>query len=378
MKITVALIFGGVGYEREVSLMGARFVYPNIPRENYDVIPIFITPDGRWLMRERDLFLTANANSEKERTSVESIELAEAKGASFAEAECANPELPPLEDFLVPVAPINLGHNAGLTSVLGFIKVDVAFPLLHGDFGEDGIVQGALENAKIKYVGEDVKASVICLDKALCHLIAEHLRIPTAKWISLGKGTTLEKATELIEGGLSYPVFLKPACLGSSVGAAPVLSRRDLKVALESALALTDKGLIVEELVDIECELEIGVLVSKGKHIFTNIGKIEAHGFYDYKEKYSEGSSAAVEDTPHIEVASAREILEYARRLAEHLGLRSLSRIDFFLAKDGRILFNEINTMPGFTPSSLYPRLASGVGFGVKSLLHTLISEALL
>lgn len=371
MKITVALIFGGVGYEREVSLMGARFVYPNIPRENYDVIPIFIAPDGRWLVRECDLSKAENTMLAKTKITVtENIEPSDEENTVL--------RLPEPESFKIPVAPINLGNTAGLASPLGFLKIDVAFPLLHGDFGEDGIVQGALENAKIKYVGEDVKASVICLDKALCHLIAEHLKIPTAKWISLGRGTTSEKATELIESGLSYPVFLKPACLGSSVGAAPVLSRRDLKGAIESAMTLTDKGLIVEELIDIECELEIGVLVSKGKRIFTNIGKIEAHGFYDYKEKYSEGSSAEVDDSPYVKEEQAEELLEYARRLAEHLGLRSLSRIDFFLARDGRILFNEINTMPGFTPSSLYPRLASGVGFGVKDLLHTLISEALL
>lgn len=357
--MNVALIFGGRGYEREVSVAGARFVYPLIPREKYRVVPILITADGRWLMRASD----------RDRRD----------GVGLFSAEDLDAEMPAEEDFDLPCAPMNFGHRQGLIFEGGDLPIDCAFPLLHGDFGEDGVVQGALENAKIKYVGEDALTSAICLDKRLTHLIAARLGIPVARAIFADPKESCDAARDRAERLLGYPMFLKPSCLGSSVGAAPIRRSSEFDTALAQARAVSERGLIIEELVDIESELEIGVLIQNGKQIFTNIGKIKADsGFYDYKEKYGEGSPAAVSAEAHIEESVAAELKRYAKRLCDFLGIRSLSRIDFFRTKKGELLFNEINTMPGFTGASLYPRLMAGVGYPPEKLLDALISEAIL
>ena len=379
MCMTVALIFGGAGFERQVSLAGARFVYPLISREKYSVIPIFIAPDGRWLMREADLhkketgllIFGGDDPCDLRKTKEKNSDIFEGGKSSYV--------LPDVEEFSLPVAPINLGDRRGVISESGFLAIDVAFPLLHGDFGEDGIVQGALENAMIKFVGEDAATGAICLDKRLCHLIAHRLGIPTAKGIFADKGEPCRTVRQRAERIIGYPLFIKPCDLGSSVGAFAVLHSSEFGAAYESAASLTRRGLMIEELVDIDAELEIGVLLSKGKQLFTNIGKIKTEiGFYDYKEKYESGSSALVEDSPKIDEQPRKIIGEYARRLSEFLHLSSLCRLDFFLTGDGRILFNEINTMPGFTETSLYPRLASSLGLSPRQLIDALICEALL
>ena len=357
--MNVALIFGGRGLEREVSIAGARFVYPRIPREKYRVIPILITADGRWLIREDDGCPCG--------------------GIGLFEAEDRDSALPADEDFTLPCTPMNFGDRQGLIFCGGFIPIDCAFPLHHGDFGEDGVVQGALENARIKYVGEDAVTSATCLDKRLTHLIAARLGIPTASAIFADPKETCDSARERAERLLGYPLFLKPSDLGSSVGASPVRCAPHFDRAFKGAKVLSSRGIIIEELVDIESELEIGVLIDKSKPIFTNIGQIRAErGFYDYKEKYGKDSLATVLAEPCIEESFAAEIRKNAGRLCRFLGIRSLCRIDFFRTKKGEILFNEINTMPGFTGASLYPRMMAGVGYPPEKLLDALISEALL
>ena len=377
--MTVALIFGGRGFERDVSIAGARFVYPLIPREKYRVVPILITADGRWLMRASDcdrrdgvgLFSAEKFDAE--------ISKGDDCGTELPKGDDCGTELPREEDFDLPCAPMNFGDRAGLVYRGGELAVDCAFPLLHGDFGEDGVVQGALENAKIKYVGEDALTSATCLDKRLTHLIAARLGIPVARAIFSHPKESCDSARDRAERLLGYPLFLKPSCLGSSVGASPVRCAPHFERAFVEATRLSSRGLIIEELVDIDCELEIGVLADKSKLIFTNIGKIRADsGFYDYKEKYGEGSPAAVSAEAHIEEMVAAELKGYSKKLCQFLGIRSLCRIDFFRTKKGEILFNEINTMPGFTGASLYPRLMAGVGYPPEMLLDALISEALL
>ena len=357
--MTVALIFGGRGYEREVSIAGAGFVYPRIPREKYKVIPVLITHDGRWMVTKKDF-----------------LEEGDYRSSPVNERP---PELPDSPEFSIPVAPANLGDRQGLLSPCGFLPVDVAFPLLHGDFGEDGVVQGALENAKIKFVGEDAHRSATCLDKRLTHLIARRLGIPTASAIFADISESCDSARQRAERLLGYPLFIKPACLGSSVGACPAHNAPEFDAAYREASVPRGRGVLIEELVRIDSELEIGVLVRKSKLYFTNIGKIKSDlGFYNYKEKYESTSSASVDDSPVIDACYKREIRSAAARLCKFLGLRSLARIDFFLTKEGKILFNEINTMPGFTGSSLYPRLAASLGCTPEALLDALISEALI
>lgn len=344
MKGSLAFIYGGRGLEREVSLLGADFLLPIIEKCGYGCIPVYITEDGRWtVLRHGNEFLRPDK-----------YEGGESAGL------------------------INLGGRGGLCLGGECIVINCAFPLLHGDFGEDGSVQGALETASIPYVGEGILNSVLCLDKAACRALGDRLSLPGAKWISPPLGISPDGAADLAGSSLCYPMFIKPRSLGSSIGACAALSREELISAYKGASDNQRRRVIIEEQVNIACELEIGVIHSKGKYIFTKIGKItNGRGFYSYHDKYSTDSPASVESVCDIDPEIEGRIVEYARSLALALDLRSIARMDFFLDKRGEIYFNEINTMPGFTASSLFPRLFSDIGISPSELVEILISEAM-
>ena len=348
MRGRVALIYGGRGYESAVSLCGADFVLPLILDCGFDCIPLYIAKDGRWL------------------TSFD--------GENFTRAEREkNPKNIKL------CAPINLGGRGAILVGGEPIYVDCAFPLLHGDFGEDGSVQGALEVAAIPYVGENNFVSAFCLDKVATRALADMLGIRGARYVSVPKGTSPNEARALAEAKIAYPMFIKPRALGSSVGAGKIKDKNAFFEAFRIASGGCSRGVIIEECLDIACELEIGVLRQKGKLIFTKIGKIESKsGFYDYEEKYSGGSDAKISSAPKIPEKIEKELRHSAERLANALEIRSLSRIDFFLDKSGELYFNEVNTMPGFTGGSLYPALCREVGILPRELVESLICEALL
>ena len=342
---TVALIFGGRGHERDVSTKGAEYVFPLIDDAVYRKIPIFIEKNGAWLIPAlRDISACPRA----------------------------------LADGVIPsteCAPAYLNSSPGLLTEGEFIPLAAAFPLLHGDFGEDGTVQGALENAKIPFVGCDVQASAISRDKAFVKTIAKHLGIPTARWLYL-IGKFDESMIKDAESEIGYPAFVKPARLGSSVGASPAKNRAELDVALRRALAVGSGRAIVEKLVDVESELECGYFFAKDKELFTNIGKISyTSNFYDYETKYK-NSCATLRTNADVTERERNKIREYSSALVRMLGISGMSRIDFFRTSDGRILFNEINTIPGFTESSLYPRLLSESGISPRELVNRLISDA--
>lgn len=357
---TVALIFGGRGYERDVSIKGADNLFSLIPCEKYEKIPIFIDRDGRFLM------------SEDEGT----IPLKIARG----------------EVSVREVYPAYFSGRGGLAHEGGFVPVDAAFPLLHGNFGEDGVVQGALECARIAYVGCDTLGSAMARDKMLVKTVAKALGIPTARGVLCRRGEENEAIRE-VENEFSYPVFVKPTRLGSSFGASVAGNRDELLSALDKSLSLSPRA-IIEEYIDIEKELECAYFAAKGKELFTNLGEIRACGFYDYEKKYGEIRNEENEASPqkfetHNECAPevrdfsdvGEEIestaREYAKWLVRMLSLRDLSRIDFFLSKDGRLYFNEINTMPGFTKTSLYLRLVERCGAPQEEIIFSLIDCAI-
>ena len=331
---TAALIFGGRGMEHEVSVNGARFVFPLIDEEIYRKILVFIAKDGRWIII----------------TDVSRLD----------GVECF---------------PIFKDGAGGLITDKEFIPIDVAFPLLHGDYGEDGVVQGALENAKIPYVGCDVQSSAVARDKGLVKLIAKELGIPTAKWVE-HTGCT-EESVWLAERLLGYPVFVKPARLGSSVGASYAKSESELYSAIENASRLGRGRVIIEEFIEIEKELESAYYSASGRILFTSPGEVVCDsGFYDFERKYL-GEGAQVSEKSSVDNIYSEKIAEYSEKLVKKLGLRHVARIDYFLSKENKIYFNEVNTMPGFTARSLYPRLTEKHGIPPRELINSLLCEAL-
>jgi D-alanine-D-alanine ligase len=280
----------------------------------------------------------------------------------------------------VSVAPIKCRCGSGFITEDGeLIPVDVALPLLHGDGGEDGTVQGALRCAGIKFVGCDTLTGALSLDKGYTKLVCEHCGIPTARWSLVIKGSeryTRERAAADAEERLGYPLFVKAAGLGSSVGVFRVERRNELFRAIDEASVLGGGRVLVEEAIDLECELECAVLFTKDKRIISSPAEIRcADGFYDFEHKYRSESCASSRTTATPETIGL--IKEYTERLAEALGTRHLSRFDYFLSKNGELFFNEVNTLPGFTASSMYAHLIENEGITARELIALLLTDAL-
>ena len=324
----VALIYGGEGYEHEISVMSADNLYKLIDKERYEIIRVKIDRNGEWCV------CTA-----RRRKTVE-----------------------------IPAFPVRIGCSSGILANGKIIPIDCALPCLHGDMGEDGVIQGALTAAGIKYIGQDVYASAITADKAYAKLAAEHLGIPTAKFII--STDSADKAKEKAEAEIGYPMFIKPARLGSSFGAMPVLNECEFITAYENAKCYGER-IIIEELVRYEYELECGYFNEK----FSAGGRIMSDGaFYDYDAKYKKETKTEVSSGKNESAESLA--LEYSKRLARLIGLRHLSRIDFFVKKDGEVVFNEINAFPGMTATSLYPKLTEDMGYKQGEFINLLIESA--
>lgn len=328
MTKRIALLYGGASSEHDVSVMGYEYVSSLLRNTKYEIIPIYIGKNGEWSYR--------------------------------------------LADSDVKVYPV-AENGGGLHTERGFIKIDAAIPLLHGDGGEDGTVQGALECAKIPYVGADVTASAICLDKAYTKIIAHSLGIPTVKGVTPSVDSSTEEALRLCCEELSFPMFIKPRRLGSSVGAYPLCDADDFKHFYPLSKD-AGRGLVtVEKCLTDKRELECAFIQLGGKKAVTPPGEILIEDFYGYEEKYGGSTKLAI----HADIDRKTEdrIIKYAKILADAVNLRHLGRIDFFLSGE-EIFFNEINTFPGFTKESLYPKLIQEYGINPKDALISFIDEA--
>jgi D-alanine-D-alanine ligase len=250
------------------------------------------------------------------------------------------------------------------------IEIDCAIPLLHGDYGEDGIVQGALECANIPYIGCDVSASALCRDKSIVKIIAEHIGIPTLPHRIVGVGSAHPNA----EHKIPLPAFVKPARLGSSIGAMAAYDEKSLGEAIESALSLCER-VIVEPCLTDKRELECGYFSDGKTEIFTEPGEIHICGSYSYEKKYH-APDLRLSPVADLPTQISEKIREYSARLVHYLGVRHLSRVDFFLSGE-QIYFNEINTMPGFTSGSLYGRMMSALGIDEGELMRRLCLSAI-
>ena len=325
-KKQIALFFGGRGYEHSVSVSGAKNLLSLIDRERYGVYTVFIEKRGKMRLTTPDL------------------EVGEAVFPILDEGRCAL-----------------------LTESGERLQIDCAFPLLHGDFGEDGSVQGLLASCRVPFVGSDTRASAICLDKAATKAFAEALGIPTVPWRLLTNG---EDYTDL-----KPPLFIKPDCLGSSVGASPAHSREELIAAIQSAASLGGDRVLAERLISPIRELECAYFSAQGETLVTPAGEILCNGFYSYDKKYS-NLSAPVLTKAELPKSIGDELRSHAERLCRFIGIRHLARIDFFLSGDA-LYFNEINTLPGMTENSLYLKLLDSAGISPEEAVTRLVSDAI-
>ncbi|HSL58974.1 MAG TPA: D-alanine--D-alanine ligase family protein [Acidimicrobiales bacterium] len=339
-RIRLVVLFGGRSAEHDVSRVTAAHVLAAADPARYDVVPVGITRDGRWL------------------------------AAGDALAELA-PDRPPaaLEVVGRPVDPLPSLAPASADQPV------VALPLLHGPYGEDGTVQGLLEMADVPFVGAGVLGSALAMDKAKAKEVLAHAGIPQCRWATrhvdeLHAGTPDELVAEL-----GLPVFVKPANLGSSIGVSKAHDLDELRAALEVAAGY-DEWIVVEEHVTGR-EIEIAVLGNRALRVSV-AGEIKPGAeFYDYDDKYHDGAAELVIPAPLTD-ADAERIAELARAAFRALRAEGMARVDFFLEEGGRgPLLNEINTIPGFTPISMYPKLWAASGLPYAALIDELVDLAL-
>lgn len=347
-KMKVCLIYGGKSGEHDVSLQTALAVTNALNYEKYEVHPIYITAQGQW---KRGKKLLAPA---------ENIELLRLNDKTALEASAST-----------ALAPFWQRENE-----LGF---DVVVPLLHGTFGEDGTIQGLLEMANVPYVGAGVLASAVGMDKIMMKKVFAQEGIPQCRFTYFTRNVwevEQQRCVDEIEAQLGYPCFVKPANLGSSVGISKAADRAELIAAVDYALNY-DRKVIVEEHVEAR-EIEIGVLGNADPAVSVPGEVISSSEFYDYDAKYIDGSSAMIIPPENLSKEQVAELQHLAVRAFQAIDATGLSRVDFFLRKaDGALLINEINTMPGFTPYSMYPLLWLETGKTYEQLIDDLIALAL-
>jgi D-alanine-D-alanine ligase len=345
-KLTVGLTYGGKSGEHEVSLQTAFAVMNAFDYDKYEIVPFYITKQGLWKVGAK-------------------------LNAPFAR----------IEQLKLEGAPADMGTalSAVFSGLSGGEKViDVMFPLLHGTYGEDGTIQGLFEMANIPYVGAGVLASAAGMDKVVMKKLFAQAGLDQCEYCYFSIGAWKRSSHELIMGmedKLGYPVFVKPANLGSSVGISKAVDKESLVKAVELAFRY-DTKVLVEEFVDAR-ELEVSVLGNDEPEASVP-GEIVSSGeYYDYAAKYIDGKSQMLIPAP-VDPEVADHLRESALSAFRAIEGSGITRADFFLRKsDGKILINEVNTMPGFTPFSMYPLLWRETGVTYRALLDRMIELAL-
>ncbi len=350
-KVKIAVLFGGASSEHDVSLVSAYSVLTNIPKDKYEVICIGITKKGHWMYYPGEYEAIRTGEWEKN-------------------PDCCT--------ALISPDSVHKGIlMLGTEDSYRLRKVDAVFPVLHGVNGEDGTVQALCTLAGLPCVGCDMTSSAVCMDKAITHTILDAAGIKTASYcyVTTSALADIDRACDEIEEKLgSYPLFVKPACAGSSVGVSRATDRESLKNGLKVAFAHCAKVVIETEIIGKEVECAV---LGNGTSLIASIpGQITpAEEFYDYDAKYRLGTS--VLDIP---AKISEEQMETLRGIAKKayiaMGCSGFSRVDFFV-NDNDIILNEINTIPGFTPISMYPKLMDNMGIPYGELLDRLIELAI-
>ena len=350
-KLNVCILFGGISPEHEVSLRSAESVLHNLNPDKYNVFPVGISKTGKWTLYAGNDYSALPDGSW--------IDYPENCPAAIS-----------------PVRGQGLLCFDGDTVTVQ--PIDVVFPVLHGENGEDGAMQGLLQMAGIPYVGPHVAESAVAMDKTLTKLVADNAGVPQAAWIlvqSAQLSYRTEKVLDQIEEKFSYPVFVKPAGTGSSVGVSKAMDRTQLEQALFKAAAFDDK-ILVEEFIHGR-EVEVAVM-GNDTPVASVCGEIDSGAdFYDYEAKYITDTSVAYIPA-RIDERVAEQVREQAVKVYTAIGCKGLSRVDFFVTyEENRVVFNEINTLPGFTSISMYPKLFAASGISYDVLLDRLLELAL-
>ncbi len=348
-KLTVAVIFGGQSSEHEVSRVSASSIISNLDSEKYYVIPVGITKSGKWMIYNGPIENIKNGEWEK-----------------FGTPAILSPD----------------ASQKGLLKLVGdkakLIPIDLAFPVLHGKYGEDGTIQGLFELAQIPYVGNGVLSSSVSMDKAFTKIIAKNAKITQAKYVEVHSEdfNKIKSIATKIEKKLGYPCFVKPANAGSSVGITKAHNKDELIEGLKLA-AVHDRKIVVEEGI-VGREIECAVLGNGDNISASCVGEIFAAAeFYDYDAKYNNSASKTVVPA-EISKEKQDEIRKMAIKVFKAVDGSGLARVDFFVEKDTeRVIFNELNTLPGFTPISMYSMLWNACGKPMNVLLDELIDLAL-
>ena len=349
-KLSVCILFGGISPEHEVSLRSAEAVLNNIDHSKYNIFPVGITKDGDWILYTGKDYSKLPTGEWKNHPGNRRAAISPVRGQGLLsfEGDCVARE-----------------------------RIDVVFPVLHGENGEDGAMQGLLQMAGIPYVGPHVAASAVAMDKTLTKLVVDHAGVTQAAWQLVRRGDLsghMESTLDGLEKRFDYPMFVKPAGTGSSVGVSKAANREALAEALKSAAAY-DKKILVEEFIHGR-EIEVAVM-GNDNPVASICGEIDSGvEFYDYDAKYITDTSTA-----YIPARIPEDVEEAVRDVAvkvySAIGCQGLSRVDFFVTyEDNRVVFNEINTIPGFTSISMYPKLFAASGIPYSQLIDNLLQLA--
>ncbi|NLY11446.1 MAG: D-alanine--D-alanine ligase [Firmicutes bacterium] len=344
--LRLGVVFGGQSSEHEVSIMSARSIVRGLDRSKYDIKAIYVTKDGKWkdATNKMDIFFSPEAPEE--------IDLM---------SQLANLT----EDFnIVPDPTLDQG-------------LDLVFPAIHGRQGEDGSIQGLLELAEIPYVGAGILGSAVSLDKAIMRILFKAAGLPLLDWLTINfKMWEKDRASIVkeIETKIGYPCFVKPANFGSSVGITKVSKSQDLEKAIELALSY-DRKIVIEKGLEKPREIECSVLGNEEPIVSIPGEIVPANDFYDYEAKYISEQSKLLIPAP-INEEHSRLIRELAIKAFKAVDAAGMGRVDFFLTTKGEIYLNEINTIPGFTKISMYPKLWEATGIEFSSLLDKLVELA--
>ena len=350
-KLSVCVLFGGMSPEHEVSLRSAESVLNNIDHEKYNVFPVGITKEGDWILYTGTDYSQLPTGQWKDYHGNRRAAISPVRGQGLLSFE----------------------HDCVVRE-----RIDVVFPVLHGENGEDGAMQGLLQMAGVPYVGPHIAASAVAMDKTLTKLVVDHAGVTQAAWQLVRRGDLdnhMESLLDSLESRFPYPMFVKPAGTGSSVGVSKAGDREKLRDALIGAAAF-DKKILVEEFIKGR-EVEVAVM-GNDNPVASICGEIDSGAdFYDYDAKYVTDTSTA-----YIPARIPEDVEEIVREAAVKvytaIGCQGLSRVDFFVAyDDNRVVFNEINTLPGFTSISMYPKLFAASGIPYDQLIDELIQLAL-